>query len=183
MAAAGRLTRRLGIDGCLVLILGCYTLRFAGYATLSSAWAVLPFQLLHGITFGLYWTVGTTYAALCAPAGLEATLQGAFTALISAGQALALIGGGFLFDAFGGAKLYAGAASSAAAVTLVALALAAAAGLPRDARARASVPLTPATPCHASRDEVGTSVSMDVGPGDCVLPARTLRSDERGYVA
>ena len=86
-------------------------------------WAVLLFQTLHGLTFGLYWTVGTTCAAECAPKGLEATLQGAFTTLVSAGQTLALISGGYLLEWHGGAKLYAGACVAAAGVLLVALSL------------------------------------------------------------
>ena len=119
------LMKRLGVDMCLVLVLAGYTLRFFGYACLPGwgTWAVLPFQLLHGLTFGLYWTVGTTLAAKCAPKGREATLQGAFTTLVSVGQTLALVLGGRLFEMHGGDKLYAGACIAAAGVLLVALSL------------------------------------------------------------
>ena len=140
MSYAPWLMRRLGVDMCLVLVLAGYTLRFFGYACLPSlgTWAVLPFQLLHGLTFGLYWTVGTTLAAKCAPKGLETTLQGYFTTLVSAGQTLALVLGGYLYEKHGGATLYEGACVAAAAVLLVALSLAL--SLPRRQSMPALVP-------------------------------------------
>ena len=67
--------------------------------------------------------ISLCYAAAVAPEGLEATLQGAFAALISGGQALALVVGGVLFDRIGGARLYGGAAVGAACVALAAAAL------------------------------------------------------------
>jgi hypothetical protein len=156
MAVAGRLLARYGVDACLALVLLCYTVRFGGYAMLrpGHAWLVLPFQLLHGITFGLYWTVGTTWAASCAPPGLEATLQGAFTALISAGQAAALLLGGQLFDRVGGASLYGGASVAAAVIAFVAVGL--------------------AVVSRAASMKLG-AFSEDVS--DTVLPANMLRSD------
>ena len=127
MALAPGLVARFGVDGCLLLVLGAYLVRFTGYACLPllmpHTWLILPIQLLHGLTFGLYWTVGVSYAASCAPAGLEATVQGGFTALISAGQTVALLIGGCLFDAIGGARLYQRAALAAGAVGLFAAVL------------------------------------------------------------
>uniref|UniRef100_A0A7S0P327 Major facilitator superfamily (MFS) profile domain-containing protein n=1 Tax=Calcidiscus leptoporus TaxID=127549 RepID=A0A7S0P327_9EUKA len=126
MAIAGWLMRRIGVDACLALVLLAYTVRFLGYARLQPmpyTWAVLLFQTTHGLTFGLYWTVGTTWAAKCAPQGLEATLQAAFTMLVSAGQTLALVGGGYLYERHGGAQLYGGACVAAAGIGLVAILL------------------------------------------------------------
>ena len=129
MAISERIVRRLGgLDGCLLLVLVCYLLRFVGYACLPAmpyTWVILPIQLLHGITFGLYWTIGVQWAAACTPAGLPATLQGAFAALISLGQTIALTLGGYAFERVGGAKLYAVAGLVAACVGLVAACLAA----------------------------------------------------------
>ena len=79
MAVSGWLIRTRGVDACLALVLAGYVIRFLGYACLPPmpfTWWVLAFQTMHGLTFGLYWTVGTTCAAECAPRGLEATLQG-----------------------------------------------------------------------------------------------------------
>ena len=126
MAISKRLIARLGLDLCLLVVLSCYPLRFLGYAFLPRmpyTWVILPIQLLHGITFGLYWTSGVQYAASCAPKGLSATFQGAFSALISAGQAFALTFGGWLLDRVGGSRLYGGSAAVAACVGLIAAAL------------------------------------------------------------
>jgi hypothetical protein len=56
-----RIKQALSTSWCVALILLCYGLRQTFYAALprfSSPWVVLPAQLLHGITFGLYWSVG-----------------------------------------------------------------------------------------------------------------------------
>jgi MFS_1 like family len=71
----------LGLDGCFHLCFFAFLVRLGSYATLShwkSPWAVLPVELLHGITFGLTWSAGTAKSALIAPPGLEATTQSAF---------------------------------------------------------------------------------------------------------
>lgn len=164
MAVSGRLMRRYGVDACLAFVLAGYTIRFLGYAYLQQmpyTWAVLIFQTLHGLTFGLYWTVGTTSAAECAPRGLEATLQGAFTALISAGQTLALVGGGYLYEHHGGAKLYGGAFIAAAGVLLVAIALVLASSRSQSQEKR--------------RWPSGTQRAQE--EDDAVLTAGSLRSD------
>ena len=179
MAAAPRLLARLGLDGCLALVFGCYTLRFLAYAGLASLeyplslarpfqvvvpllvgayppppphpshrryvglsqpwwpslWLVLPAQLLHGVTFGLYWTAGVHWAATSAPDSLAATFQGAFAALRDGGATLALLAGGAALDRVGGEGLYASTAIASACAGLVAVALAATAALERE-RAR-----------------------------------------------
>ena len=86
---------------------------------------MLPAQLLHGITFGLYWSAGVHWAAMSAPNGLAATFQGAFAALRDGGATLALLAGGAALDRVGGDGLYAGTAIGSACAGLVAVALAA----------------------------------------------------------
>jgi hypothetical protein len=39
---------------------------------------VLPVQLLHGITFGLYWSVGNAFVHDVAPKGLNAAVMSVF---------------------------------------------------------------------------------------------------------
>ncbi|KAK2080350.1 hypothetical protein QBZ16_000203 [Prototheca wickerhamii] len=78
---AGALLRALGTTGSLHVIFAAFSVRLACYATLAawpSPWLILPVELLHGITFGLTWTVGTAWAAANAPAHLRATVQSAF---------------------------------------------------------------------------------------------------------
>ena len=68
----------LGTDGCLRCVMAAYVARAAAYAALhalAQPWAVLPVQLLHGVTFGLYWSAANAYFRSIAPPGLEATAQ------------------------------------------------------------------------------------------------------------
>lgn len=41
-------------------------------------WAVLPVELLHGVTFGLAWAAGTINCARISPPGLETSTQAIF---------------------------------------------------------------------------------------------------------
>jgi hypothetical protein len=62
----------------LHVVLATFCLRLACYALLplcGSPWAVLPVELLHGITFACGWGAGTIHCKRVAPPGLEATMQ------------------------------------------------------------------------------------------------------------
>ena len=79
----GALVRRLGVDGVLNLVLAALILRmscYVGLPYLNTPWAVLPVELLHGITFGCAWAAGTVKSARLAPPGFEATMQAIFQA-------------------------------------------------------------------------------------------------------
>lgn len=106
---AGAIQAYLGIDGCIYVTLACYTLRVLYYAALhwiGEPWAVLPVQLLHGITFGLYWSTGCTYARSLAPPALQTTLQGMFQGVNSLGGFLGNLVGGFVYVRFGAVALW-----------------------------------------------------------------------------
>lgn len=106
---AGAIQKRLGVDGCLHVVLACYTLRVLFYAWLhwlGKPWAVLPIQLLHGVTFGLYWSTGSTFARSIAPPALQSTLQGVFNGVNSLGGFLGILIGGFVFEKLGSISLW-----------------------------------------------------------------------------
>jgi len=50
-----RLIDRVGVNGVLAMACACYVLRFLYYANLTTPWAVLPAELLHGVTFAAMW--------------------------------------------------------------------------------------------------------------------------------
>ena len=63
---------------------------YAGRSVLNAAtplgtWIVLPAQLLHGITFGLFWSVGTAFAQKIAPEGATSSVMGVFGGATRAG--------------------------------------------------------------------------------------------------
>ena len=68
---------------------------------------VLALQLLSGLTFPLMWLSGVAYAHEHAPAGLAATAQGLFGAMVYGfGSAVGGFAGGPLFAAIGGRATY-----------------------------------------------------------------------------
>ena len=105
---AGAIQQRLGVRGCLHLVAACYITRLLWYSALpllGSPWAVLPVQLCHGITFGLYWAVGNGYARTLAP-GLEPSMQAVFAGLNSLGSFLGNTLGGLLVQRAGFRPLF-----------------------------------------------------------------------------
>jgi MFS family permease len=111
-AREAAIKRRLGTTRrCVVLILACYALRqtFYGLALprLVSPWWVLPVQLLHGVTFGLYWSVGNGFVRAIAPRGCTSAVMGVFGASASLGGFLGASVGGMVYARAGGGGLFA----------------------------------------------------------------------------
>jgi PPP family 3-phenylpropionic acid transporter len=68
---------------------------------------VLLLQLVNGLTFPLMWLAGVAYAHEHAPAGLAATAQGLFGAMVYGfGSAVGGFAGGPLFERIGGRATY-----------------------------------------------------------------------------
>ena len=112
----------LGLDRSMLLILVAYIFRQLGYASLKSfgsPWFVLPLQLLHGITFGLYWSVGVEFSRLLAPEDLRAAVMGFFSGMNSLGAFLGAICGGRVYDRVGGGGLFFIAAAGNTILSLV----------------------------------------------------------------
>jgi predicted MFS family arabinose efflux permease len=76
----------------------------------DTAWVVLPVQLLHGITFGLYWSTGNQFIQQIAPAGLTTSMISVFSGVNSAGGFTGAVLGGFVYKKFGGDSLFLGIA-------------------------------------------------------------------------
>eukprot|EP00890_Picochlorum_soloecismus_P005123 jgi/Picsp_1/5611/NSC_02970-R1_major facilitator superfamily len=82
---SGTIIDKLGINKCLHLCFAAFVIRLLLYTSMSwwsTAWLVLPVELLHGITFGLTWSAGSKKSALIAPPGLESTTQSVFQGLM-----------------------------------------------------------------------------------------------------
>lgn len=74
----GAVLRRVSPEALLNLALAATAVRLALYGLLPLAgtpWAVLPIELLHGITFGLGWGAATASSTRLAPPHLAATMQ------------------------------------------------------------------------------------------------------------
>ena len=111
-----RIKKAISTEGSVVLILFCYAARqwfyaalpFLNAATPLGTWIVLPAQLLHGITFGLFWSVGTAFAQKIAPEGAASSVMGVFGGANAGGSFLGSVLGGVAFRKHGGDGLFAG---------------------------------------------------------------------------
>ena len=105
---SGSLLAKIKPRGMLILSMVALILRLFLYATFTSTAGILIFQVINGFTFATLWVAGVSYANENAPAGLSATAQGVFGAMIFGFGAA---GGGFigalLLERFGGATMYA----------------------------------------------------------------------------
>ncbi len=114
LLAFPRLERRLPLRALFAIAFLGSALRWALLAGARGAPAIAALQLLHGLTFGLFWGTAMKALADVVPAPLRATGQAAFTAVVfgggnAAGYALSGIG----YDRLGGvAPLFAFAAAA-----------------------------------------------------------------------
>lgn len=72
---SGWFLNRVGHVHCMNLVLFGLGVRFMLYSVLTNPWWILPVELLHGLTFGLFYATMTSYASIIAPPGTEATVQ------------------------------------------------------------------------------------------------------------
>ena len=110
-AKEAAIKRALSTEWCVALVLFCYGVRQVFYASLgrwSTPWVVLPVQLLHGVTFGLYWSVGNAFVHDIAPRGLNAAVMTVFGGCVSGGGFLGAVLGGVAYAKYGGAGLWFG---------------------------------------------------------------------------
>ncbi len=98
-----RLERRVPLRGLFAIAFVGSAVRWALLAGATGAGAVAALQLLHGLSFGLFWGAATRALADVVPPRLRATGQAVFTAIVfgggnAAGYALSGIG----YDRLGG---------------------------------------------------------------------------------
>ena len=118
------LFRRLGVRGSLVMAYAVYAVRWAILALVRSPLLALLTQLLHGLSFGAFLVGGVAYVDEHTPAGLSATAQSLFVAMVfGLGSASGALIGGWLYDTFKAAGMF-GAISAITVLGLVVLLMA-----------------------------------------------------------
>lgn len=109
-----RLERRFPLRGLFAIAFLGSAIRWALLSRAAGALPVVSLQLLHGLTFGLFWGCATHALAEAVPPALRATGQAAFSAIVfGGGNALGYALSGVGYDLLGGtAPLFAFAAAA-----------------------------------------------------------------------
>lgn len=82
----------------------CTILRFFGYILVTvadSPWLILPFQLLHGGTFGLFWLTTMKYTHSVCPPDLRGSVQGCLSTVATIAQAISSMFWGEVYEHWG----------------------------------------------------------------------------------
>ncbi|XP_003742069.1 major facilitator superfamily domain-containing protein 6-B [Galendromus occidentalis] len=99
MFFSGWIITKLGFKHSMSLSVAGTVLRLGIYAFGSNPWMMLPAEILHGLSFGLFYSAMTLYANRIAPRGTEATVQGIVSGMFEgAGIAVGSVACGLLFD-------------------------------------------------------------------------------------
>ncbi|XP_055935602.1 major facilitator superfamily domain-containing protein 6-A-like [Argiope bruennichi] len=102
MFFSGWIIRKIGHYRIVSFTLLINGLRFLFYSELYEPWWILPIELSHGITYGLYYATLATYGKLKAKPGTEATTQSIlFTTHEGLGAGIGCGFAGIGFDYFG----------------------------------------------------------------------------------
>ncbi|GBM75613.1 hypothetical protein AVEN_101306-1 [Araneus ventricosus] len=107
MFFSGWAIKKIGHFNILTLALAAYSIRFFCYSQLHNPWLVLPVEMLHGFTYGLFYTNITSFAKLSAKPGSEATTQAVLsTAHEGVGVGIGCVIAGLGFDSIGGHRTF-----------------------------------------------------------------------------
>ncbi|XP_050546793.1 uncharacterized protein LOC126908605 [Daktulosphaira vitifoliae] len=99
---SGYLLKHTGHMNGFSLSFALFACRFLLYSVIRDPLWVLPVETLNGVTFGLSYIAGVSYAAKIAPTGSEGTLQGLFSmAFHGFGASLGAAIAGYTFDNLG----------------------------------------------------------------------------------
>ncbi|KAL3661041.1 hypothetical protein V7S43_014057 [Phytophthora oleae] len=97
-----KIINRFGIVNVLLLSIFGYFLRISYYAVMTNAWGALPFEFLHGVTYGLAWAACTQYVYSTAPPGCEGTIMGVLNAVQNGlARGTGTLIGGFFYQYYG----------------------------------------------------------------------------------
>ncbi|OWY93235.1 Major Facilitator Superfamily (MFS) transporter, partial [Phytophthora megakarya] len=100
--------KKLGTVKVLLVSITAYALRITYYAVMTNAWSAIPFEFLHGCTFGLAWAACTQYIYAAAPKGCEGTVMGLLNATQNGlARAVGTMVGGYFYQHHGARVMWA----------------------------------------------------------------------------
>jgi MFS family permease len=101
MLASLLLLRRFSPRFLLGLAFILFFIRLYLFSIIPDTTWVLPLNLLHGVTFGLYWIASVAVVNEIAPDNLKATAQGTLISILSLSGVLGGLISGWIFDTLG----------------------------------------------------------------------------------
>lgn len=94
--------KRFGIVNVLLMSIAGYALRVSYYAVMTNAWSAIPFEFLHGVTYGLAWAACTQYVYTAAPTGCQGTVMGILNAVQNGlARGMGTLIGGYFYQHYG----------------------------------------------------------------------------------
>lgn len=104
---AGGLHQKYGTWAMLTLTQFAFVVRFTYYSFLTIPWAILPCEVLHGLTFAVTWSVSCTFANMVSPPECHTTMQALLEGLHwGFGSGMGALVGGYLYDSVGAVRLF-----------------------------------------------------------------------------
>ncbi|KAF4143611.1 MFS_1 like family [Phytophthora infestans] len=104
---SNKIFERFGTPNCIIFSIVAYGIRMIVYTYAHNPWVWLPFEVLHGMTFGLLWAAFTNYIFQSSPEGTEGTMIGLLTAVQRGmGAACSTLMGGYMYEHFGGRAMW-----------------------------------------------------------------------------
>ncbi|KAH7476617.1 hypothetical protein PRIC1_000627 [Phytophthora ramorum] len=97
-----RVIKKIGTVNVLLVSIAGYALRISFYAVMTDPWSAIPFEFLHGVTFGLAWAAVTQYIYSATPKGCEGTVMGMLNAIQNGlARATGTLVGGYFYENYG----------------------------------------------------------------------------------
>ncbi|KAF4037135.1 MFS_1 like family [Phytophthora infestans] len=104
---ADKIVKKIGTVNVLLVAIVGYILRISYYALMTNAWGAIPFEFLHGITFGLTWAACTQYVFSAAPRGCKGTVMGVLSAVQNGlARASGTLIGGYFYENYGARAMW-----------------------------------------------------------------------------
>jgi PPP family 3-phenylpropionic acid transporter len=116
-----RLERRFSLDTLMAVTFAASALRWLGIAAAKAPALLVGLQVLHGLTFGMFWSAAIASIAATVPGAVRATGQALLVVAINLGSAIGNLFSGRLYDAGGARPLFLLAAAGQMAPLLVVL--------------------------------------------------------------
>ncbi|KAK8754533.1 hypothetical protein OTU49_016634 [Cherax quadricarinatus] len=98
--------KKLGQIPTFALSMAVFSLRLLLYSCVTNPWFFLPVDLLHGLSFGLFYPNMMSYASFMTPKGAQATMQGIVKSVFIGGVSSGAMVGGLLVKVVGGSRAY-----------------------------------------------------------------------------